>query len=38
MKNRILLIFLAVILVISLVAFGPCAKEEEAPPVGDVCK
>jgi len=33
MKNRILLVFLAVALVVSLVAFAACAKEEEAPPV-----
>jgi len=33
MKNRILLVFLAAILVVSLVALAACAKEEEAPPV-----
>jgi len=33
MKNRVLLIFLAIVLVVSLVAFAACAKEEEAPPV-----
>jgi len=31
MKNRILLIFLAVVLVVSLVAFAACKAEEEAP-------
>ena len=33
MKNRVLLIFLAIVLVVSLVAFVACkAEEEEAPP------
>ena len=33
MKNRILLVFLAMVLVVSLAAFGACAKEEETPTV-----
>ncbi len=33
MKYRILLVFLAVALVVSLAAFAGCAKEDEAPPV-----
>ena len=33
MKNRVLLVFLAIALVVSLAAFGACAKEEEAPVV-----
>jgi len=33
MKKRVLLVFLAVALVVSLVAFAACAKEEEPPPV-----
>ena len=32
MKNRILLIFLALVLTVSLAAFAAC-KAEEAPPV-----
>jgi len=35
MKNRILLVFLAVVLVVSLAAFAAC-KAEEAPPVEEV--
>ena len=35
MKNKIWLTFLAIMLVASLVAFGACAKEEEAPPVAE---
>ena len=33
MKRRILFVFLALVLVVSLAAFAACAKEEEAPPV-----
>jgi len=33
MKKRILFVFLALVLVVSLVAFAACAKEEEVPPV-----
>jgi len=33
MKKRLLLIFLALVLVVSMGAFAACAEEEEAPPV-----
>jgi len=33
MKNRALLVLLAVVLVVSLIAFAACKAEEEAPPV-----
>ena len=33
MKKRILLVFLAMVLAVSLVAFAACTEEEEAPPV-----
>ena len=33
MKNRVLLVLLAMVLVVSLVAFAACKAEEEAPPV-----
>jgi TRAP transporter TAXI family solute receptor len=36
MKNRILLVFLALVLVVSLAAFAACKVEEEPPPVEEV--
>jgi len=36
MKNRVLLIFLAVVLVVSTVAFAACKAEEEPPVVEEV--
>ena len=36
MNKKILLVFLALVMVISLAAFGACKKEEQAPPVEEV--